>query len=667
MGSGGSASERVMIATRQTGRSMAHARITGAEENSCLVGARWDWLGQPHCRSVPGRWKPITGSSGSWPQMSRADVRQTIVRITCCMVGLLLLPSGVQALQTLAKDEPVASVASAGRDSARALNLARQIIFELQHPGRVTRYQDILRAELDGQDVYTAYAATYDAIRPDIIHRIDQLGPRIWEDDWIIGQRVMLRIEQGLLLEALRVARGCRATGWWCLELHGMVLHLLGETEAAESAFASSLSLMPRLERCFSRDLLFIVDAETRTRYARHVDPEMRYRFDLRRGYREPEPECNEWAAVEEAFWWLADPFFIRAGNDRYTEHRTRVVASWLKAQYRNTIETTRAVGRPVHRGDSYQSLREFMWERAVREGWPPDMLTPRGWPPKSNLPGYAFDPSFEILHEPLGAAAREWRISSAAAPGYYAPAYGPVAEVEPQIAFFRRGDSVRVAAALDVRGYGSGIVAEDSVLAGLVLARSPREEPLVRTSRATGPLHRFQAVVPDRHYLVSLEILGDRNGAGRARFAWGLEQTIGSSASDLLLFQWTDDLPPDLDALIPLMLGSARVETPGSLGLYWETYGLDATERAALSVFLEPESSGWTRRLAERLGLRRERRQVGVSWVDDLDTGSGMDYRAHIIQLDLSALQPGRYALEVVVISTGGNVSTRRSIEIVR
>jgi hypothetical protein len=57
----------------------------------------------------------------------------------------------------------------------------------------------------------------------------------------------------------------------------------------------------------------------------------LRYRFDPRRGYRET--ACQEWAEVEARLWWLADPLYLRPGNDRYTEHRSRVVGTWLMAQ----------------------------------------------------------------------------------------------------------------------------------------------------------------------------------------------------------------------------------------------------------------------------------------------------------------------------------------------
>ena len=182
------------------------------------------------------------------------------------------------------------------------------------------------------------------------------------------------------------------------------------------------------------------------------------------------------------------------------------------------------------------------------------------------------------MLEDPLGVEAGAWRISSPVTPGRYAPAYGPVADLDPQVAFFRRGDSLRVAVALDTEGYDTGIADRDSVLAGVVLARGVEEEAVVRSGRGVGARHRFQAVVADQRYLVSVEVLGDQGGSGRARFGGGLEGagSGGLGMSDLVVFEGGEEVAADLDAVAGRMLGSLRVKKGEPLGLYWEVYGLE-------------------------------------------------------------------------------------------
>ena len=187
------------------------------------------------------------------------------------------------------------------RDSADAAFEARRLLYRYMQP------PDVLSPDDPYRDAWEHWVAQRREHRPRFIRALDELGEWSARDEWIVGQRVMLRVEQEWLLDALRVAEQCRATEWWCRELEGFVLHQMGETKAAEAAFGAALEAMPPLERCFARDLLFLADEPLLARYAPGTDAKRRYRFDPWHGYQET--ACEEWAEVEARFWWLADPF----------------------------------------------------------------------------------------------------------------------------------------------------------------------------------------------------------------------------------------------------------------------------------------------------------------------------------------------------------------------
>src|SRR2546425_999725 len=125
-------------------------------------------------------------------------------------------------------------------------------------------------------------------------------------DAWIAGQRVRYLVESGRTGDAVRAAEACRAAGWWCWALGGLALHAAGEYPAADSAFDAALALMPAEERCQWSDLSSLLEGDLRKRY-RALPCEERDRLGAR-------------------LWWLARPLLSQAGNDRRSEHFTRLM-----------------------------------------------------------------------------------------------------------------------------------------------------------------------------------------------------------------------------------------------------------------------------------------------------------------------------------------------------
>ena len=87
------------------------------------------------------------------------------------------------------------------------------------------------------------------ASRENLMHVLDTAATLLPGDDWIAGQRVRYLVDAGDGNSALRAARACRGTSWWCEALEGMALHVVGDFEGAEQAFAKALASMPAKKR----------------------------------------------------------------------------------------------------------------------------------------------------------------------------------------------------------------------------------------------------------------------------------------------------------------------------------------------------------------------------------------------------------------------------------
>lgn len=578
--------------------------------------------------------------------------------VVLLLLRLLAPASGQYSLLGTAQVElsQVAGVVEPS-DSVGALRRAERIIFEYIHPAVASTYVEVPA----GLGEYAAAVERRRRARPPAIRMLDDLRPWSDRDEWIVGQRVLLRVEHGMLYDAQRVTRECRASKWWCLELEGFVQHLLGDWAEAERSFAASIRLMPTVERCFAMDLAFLVDEATLAEHG-GVDAEDRYRFRSSDGY--DIEACPDWTDISYRFWWLADPMYISPGNDRYTEHRSRIVATWLMAHMMMAINERNVVpGRAVHRGKSYHWLKPSYWRRAVRSGWPPQSFFVNGWPPQSGFDGLPWDPSSAALDNPTATELNDW--SSPGTPGRYTPAYGPIAEIKPQVAFFLHGDSVRVAVGLDASALGN-IVRSGEILSGVVFATGPSDVQQFTVKDRRLRQH-FDVMLPNREYLVSVEILSDSGGGARARFGAGVGGTGDEfGMSDILLFEAIgDSLPGDLDSMIPLMFGSRQINAGSTVGLYWETYGLVPQTQSEISVRVVPEGSGWLRRLGETLGLVGERVPVTVAWQHRVEGPPFNDRQEHSLSLDLSELAAGSYQVIVTIRGEDHVTSRVRTFEV--
>ena len=87
------------------------------------------------------------------------------------------------------------------------------------------------------------------------------------KDDWVNGMRVRYAIESEQRDVAIRAARACKGTPWWCEALEGLALHNANQHTDATAAFARALAAMPVAQQCAWTDLTWWLDPSTHVAY----------------------------------------------------------------------------------------------------------------------------------------------------------------------------------------------------------------------------------------------------------------------------------------------------------------------------------------------------------------------------------------------------------------
>jgi hypothetical protein len=235
-----------------------------------------------------------------------------------------------------------------------------------------------------------------------------------------------------------------------------------------------------------------------------------------------------------------------------------------------------------------------------------------------------------------------------------YLPSYTVYADLADQTAFFRRGKAFEVAAATDLRGHPLAVRRPLDV--GMVLLRGDLEEETIAWGEEVS-LARFllRATVPAEARLVSIEALSGTEAAARVRFGHGLPELEEGALglSDLLLFEWREGLPEDLESVTPHMLGTTRIGGSEPIGLFWEMYGVEGVDELEFAVTVRREDAGFLRRLGQALRLVGSRGGLSVRWEEE-GRGEG-EVAGRTLRLDLSGLEPGDYLLELEVRAGDG------------
>jgi len=481
-------------------------------------------------------------------------------------------------------------------------------------------------------------------------------------DPWIMGQLVHYLAEDGSLREAEGVARRCDLeAGWWCHALLGYVLHLQRDFVAAEESFREALATMPADETDHWRLPAYLLDSDGR----RLLDP----------------PGSPERDGQVEAFWLLSDPLFLVEGNDRLTEHFTRMVETRNQADAENAYEM-----------EWEADLEESLVRYGRNIGWSRHRVPPSGGLGGLSLTdsrrvtghhdpasrGYLFPGAF--LAAPAEVPPESWVTAPREARSWYAPPYAPdFRGLETQVARFRTDEGLLVIGAYRPTPPGRDPLAaiappreevrSDPFAPRSAAAPAPAAAPAVVTY---GPVQAGLFLIPEAggeavevrgeepegvlvlrapagRYVTSLEVLEPR--AGRAwRARQGViqgELTRGLVAvSDLLILAEAAPIPASLDEAIPLARPGIRVAQEERFVVAWEVYGMQVEEEVQVTLGFTSGRPGFLQRVGEFLGILQPEGAVEVSFSDRGPEEVETVFRA--VQLTLPEMEPGEYTLHL-------------------
>ncbi len=542
------------------------------------------------------------------------------------------------------------------------------------------------------------------ATRRQLIAELVRLSGTSPRDGWIIGQIVRFRLDHRDYHGAHEQLRDCRAARWWCDAMRGYALHRQGRMEPADSAFLAAVAVMPEATRCEWHDISVLLKDDDRGPFQRLP--------------------CAARDSVAARFFWLADPLFSDETNERRTEHYARHV--------RNALHRALAIDERYH----WQKERggDAVAEMMLRYGWPSmalwtgkaddaghDNYVSRGARPASPYstaeyaPGRLHAaPALSAILSPSASQPEDWQLHSPA--GAWATGNGDGTFWWPhehmrersrtlvqlpapgQMAFLRRIGGVRVLAAMDLggtadrdlqlllnhplrmRSYGSSQKFGTEILTDTTISRSGRLA--------------LDGFLTTRAELFAVEAgssgpspLGTAPLHARTRFGITPDPPLDSLAtgtiavSQPVLFAPRADraLPVDADDLLSAMLTSTTISVGGTVGVFWESYGLVAGDSLRVSLNLIPANApGLLRRLATAVKLADPVSSVTVQWAEpsltsngDRGSGNGVTIRPRSVLLDLSALRPGEYWIEVVARIVAGagphRTATARRLMVIR
>jgi hypothetical protein len=499
---------------------------------------------------------------------------------------------------------------------------------------------------------------------------------RIPADIWLNSELVRIDMERSDYVRAMESAMACRADRWWCDALRAYVMHSAGLWKRADSTWNHVLAAMPESERCAWLDPSWIVN-----------DAEFLWIFAA--------ADCARQVKIAERFWWLADPLYSIPGNERRSEHLSRIVDLILSQWYGQHRIMTPAMAQregPLHSSrpiivprSAASDLTEGVevagnltrsTTRVTRMFGYPELVMRVGSPPHTvrDEEGHhvvaqypttraSFAPRGSALLDHLKALPNSWNVTDSRAYEFMSNWRQPVRDLQFQVAHFRRGGLSRIIAATDVSR--DSVLEYRWLLASITVAKD-HDAAAVRQEQLSRNLAQFSVTTPRDSALLSLEVVDSTGVSGRVRMASGPppmpEQRF--TASDLLLIEPREPLPDSLAAAARRALGTTLLLPGAVVGVFWEMYGLQSSEPVNLSLAVSPPRAGALGRLAENLNLRRPADSLIIQWEDARASGLFTESRA--VNIDLSSLRVGEYTLSLSMNVEGQEtVVARRTIEI--
>jgi hypothetical protein len=465
-----------------------------------------------------------------------------------------------------------------------------------------------------------------------LLDRLAAAASVIPGDAWIAGQRVRYLVEAGDEEAAIAAARACRAERWWCAALEGFALHEAQRFTEAQAAFESALASMPAEERARWTDLTDLLPPEDQDDYRRA-------------------PEAER-ARLARRLWWLADPLWSDAGNDRLTEHYARWTMHHIQ-------ERARQVDRVAWRDD----LREIV----VRYGWfnAWERYVPLFYGGTNEYPIAYNDPRTWEWLVPLAAARAprtlrgdEWPLLEGTPTATrYAPEYtARVIPLPHQVAVFPRPGGAVLVAGYDLPA--DSLPADPRIRAAAVVMDEDGGGRTVSPWQPTAASGALRVSLPANPALLSLEVREDSTrllARRRQAVAWDADARV----SDLLLLAHPDARPESLDDAARIARGSANLRPGERVAMFWEMYGLPDGDSVTVRIGLVAPEAGWARRQLEAIGIARGSRPVRMGWREATD-GEAIAPRSITVGIP-AELRAGEYTLEVSVSAPGRPTAVAR------
>ncbi len=365
---------------------------------------------------------------------------------------------------------------------------------------------------------------------------------------------------------------------------------------------------------------------------------------------------------MNRRIWWLADPLYLVPGNERRTEHFARVVVDRLMHDAANPY------GLRWGRDNRELTMRygwTVGWERA-RFG--SSSLNTRPQVIGHHAPGSKhFVPRREYVSDASRIAPGTWDLEPERPRTRYAPRYlVEFGRLEPEVAVFRRGDSMLVVTAFNVqemrtlRAAARSAPSPDSVIeVAVALASDEHAVPAVARAPTRGATARLIGRAANIPSVLSIEALYRADSvAARERYWLAREpDDEGLALSDLLLVD-ADSLPDTLDEAAPLARPTATFEPGEIIHVYWEVYGIPAGASGAVSLTVVKEGKSFFRKAVEFLGLAGgDKPTVRLEWVEAPAAARGGVGRS--VSLQLPEEQEGSYTIRLEAVLASGERAT--------
>ncbi len=512
-------------------------------------------------------------------------------------------------------------------------------------------------------------------------------------DQFLVMQHLRLLLDQSYrapryLDEAMRVANRCDIYREFCESLRGLVFARRGMIDSAAKAFAIMQAEVNKGDYCFQDNTLALMPM-------------------LEGGaFSGTPPACETRVAMNERFWWLADPLWSDSINERRVEHDARNMSRILTGAF---TRSERLDWMPA-KGVYHVNNAELYMQLITRYGWPSQMLWPvaaqqkeiaqgdsttlvrfrQGVDPIASMQSppvttYAYakenrvhtSPNWDALLSPFTASSSDWHLdASTDADGKAAWAIEHFKRDRPlydiadhQMQTWRRKDSLVFAIAASWPSARSGVsAARGGYAATLVRSTGVGDAHAVaRANGSVGSTTRFRVALPADSSLLSLEFIGQNalKSDARMRFALLPEIPLAKLYSGEVALS-----TPLLVKVAPGRRASARASgavsvianaddaavhmygttTVGErrIGLYWESYGFRTGDMLQTTVHVErADALGKLVRVGiTRGGVLHQLRGTRVTWSAVVSGTS--DVLSESAELDVSGLRPGAYVITI-------------------